>query len=227
MSLDLMKGINIRYSEENIIELGRKLSWDGAGTESDPLVISREEGLPLKFAFIESRLYIKLLNCRIEYIALNDCQNISIEKCSFEVLRFVFSRNNIVANSSISKLGINFSFNNCFKECSILKVNNLDSKDNIFKDCTLSEKANKTLGESFFNLSSFVKPLFFGIIAIGILVLLFPLIYIFTTIPILEEWIFMICIFFGIVVLYLIALKIEGKPSHKEPSNKIISSRQI
>lgn len=154
MSLDLMKGINIRYSEENIIELGRKLSWDGAGTESDPLVISREEGLPLKFAFIESRLYIKLLNCRIEYIALNDCQNISIEKCSFEVLRFVFSRNNIVANSSISKLGINFSFNNCFKECSILKVNNLDSKDNIFKDCTLSEKANKTLGESFFNLST-------------------------------------------------------------------------
>lgn len=219
-----MKGINIRYSEEDIIKIGRKLSWNGTGTESDPLVISNEEGLPLKFAFIESRLYIKFLNCRIEYLALNDCQNISIEKCSFEALRLVFSRNNSVTNSSISKLGLSFSFNNCFEECSILKVNNLDSKDNTFKDCTLSEKASKTLGESFFSLSSFIKPLFFGIIAMGILVLLFPLIYIFTSIPILEEWIFMICIFFGIVVLYLIALKIEGKPSHREPSNKINSS---
>jgi hypothetical protein len=206
----LIKHINIRYSEKEIIELGAKLNWKGNGSEGDPIIISSSEGIPKKFAIISSTLYIKIVNCTLDYIIISECKNITLEMCSFQTLGLIRSLYNLANNCTISKLRIAFSYNN-FKECSISKVLNIGSEENLFENCTLTDKAQKSLGKDFLDATDFMKILRFAIIVGGIATIILVFFYFLNKIPLEINMVLSILIIIGFILVYLLLNKLQKK----------------
>ena len=219
----LMKNIKIRYSEEEIKNLATTLNWNGNGTENDPIIISSNEGLPQKFAFTSSNLFITILNCNFDYIIFSECKNITLENCSLETLVYIRSLNNLVKRCIISKLRFVFSYENSFNNCSISKLFKMGSEDNTFEDCTLSDKARKAARTDFLDTTDIMKALRFGVIIGGFITLFYVFFYIFNELPIGINVVLSVLIYIGFIGVYIILKKLQkkdGKVSSKSKSKK-------
>ncbi len=219
------KRIEIRFSEEDIKNLGIKLDWKGNGTQNDPITISNVDGLPERFTLSSSILYINILNCTFDHVILEKCQNISIRDCSFNQLGLVISSNNRIVNSSLSLLHLAFSYYNHLEGCVISKSSNISSRENDFRDCNLTDKARKRIEEDIFDPSYYVRLLLVAAIGVGLLIIILIIYYIINSFPLDVNLIIIIAISCAIISIYLILRRlVKNKNIHKD-SNKIISEK--
>jgi len=208
----------IIYSEDDIRQLSTTLQWQGSGTEHDPLIIPNKTGLPEKFKISSNELYIKIIDCSFDYVILEKCRCISIERCTFNHLGLVISSNISLKNSSLSSLHLSFSYYNHFDHCTISKISILSSKKNEFQDCTLDAKARKNLKRDIFDPSSLSKPLLVGSIASMLMIIMFISYYLINTIPLDVNLLITISIFGSFSIFFLIMRNYLKKNSEPESS---------
>ncbi len=185
-----------------IKQLALELKWKGTGTSTDPLIIDSGE-LPQSVMISNSNTFINIVNCQFVSIIVDTCQNISFDKCSFEILGILRSSNIIVNQSSISLLGLGQSSKNNFKECTITKGFNLNNQSNVFTDCVFNKKSYKTFQKDF-NLSKVIKQLPYFIVAYAIIIICFFSVYSFNSILLGIDWIFLIGSLLCLIAVYLL-----------------------
>ena len=92
ISQDLPKGLmDIKYSEEKLHNLAKKLNWSGSGVENDPYIIPSNAGLPQEFATVQSKLFINIKNNTFENVDFYRCWNTTVENSSFNKITFLYS----------------------------------------------------------------------------------------------------------------------------------------
>lgn len=215
MGLKELKELGDMYSEDQIKQLAIELKWKGTGTSNDPLIIDNNRELPQRIMISNSRVFINIVNCQFVSIIVDTCQNITFDKCSFEILGVLRSSKIIVNQSSISLLGLGQTSKSCFKECTITEGFNLCNQSNVFTDCVFNKKSHKTfqkdlnlklfqeIGE-WINLPKVVKQFPYFIIAYAIIFVGFFLFYEFNSISVGIYWIFLIGTLLGLIILYLL-----------------------
>lgn len=209
--------MDIKYSEDDIKLLVKKINWEGAGIENDPIVIPSSEGLPQNFAIVNSKLYISIRNCKFERVDLYRCWNVSVEHTSFNNLRFVYSFMNSFIKCEINKVGFQFSSGNRFKECTIPKISQAFGEKNRFQDCILTKRARKRINMNNFDTTDFKKILsiFF------ILLCFFPLLWIFNSAQLGLNLVLPILLVLIFIFFYLSLIRInKSKLNKRSESNK-------
>jgi len=191
------------YSEDQIRQLAVELEWKGTGSVEDPLIIDGDKQLPQKIMISNSSVFINIVNCQFVSIIVDMCQNISFNKCSFEILGILRSTNIFVNQSYISLLGLAQTSKSSFKKCTISKGFNLNNQSNIFTDCIFIKKAHKMFQQNF-NLSKLIIQLPYFIVAYVIIIVCYFFIYNFNSISLGIDWIFILGILLCLIVLYLL-----------------------
>lgn len=221
---DFPKGLtDIKYTEDDIKLLAKKLNWVGIGTENDPIIIPSSTGLPQKFAIIRSKLYVNIKNGTFEKVDFYRCWNISVEECSFKVLNFINSFSNIFKKCTIFKIRFTNSSGNKFKECMVSKVSNVFSKKNHFEDCTLGKRVRKRLDVDIFDVTGYMKILPIAIIILSFFPLFWIFSYFYSSIPLGPNLILPILMILIFIFIYLSLNKIKkitSKESSKSDRNK-------
>jgi len=203
MGFKELKELGDTYSEDRIKQLAIELKWKGTGTSNDPVIIDGSKELPQRIMISNSSAFINIVNCQFVSIIVDTCQNISFDKCSFEILGILRSSNIVVNQSSISLLGLGQSSKNHFKECTIAKGFNLNNQSNVFTDCVFNKKSHKTFQKDF-NLPKVIKQLPYFIVAYAITIVCFFFIYSFNSISLGIDWIFLIGTLLCLIALYLL-----------------------
>ncbi|KKM13182.1 hypothetical protein LCGC14_1718840 [marine sediment metagenome] len=212
MGIKELKELGDTYSEDQIKQLAIELKWKGTGTSNDPLIIDNRE-LPQRIMISNSSMFINIMNCQFVNIIVDTCQNITFDKCSFEILGILGSSNILVNQSSISLLGIGQSSNNHFNECTITEGFNLNNKSNVFAGCVFNKKSRRIFQKDFnlklfqeisgwFNLPKVIKQLPYAIIAYAIIFVVFFLLSGLNSI-LLIHWIAFIGLLLGLIAVYL------------------------
>ncbi len=211
MGLRELKELGDKYSEDQIKQLAIELGWKGTGTSNDPLIIDDNNEIPQRIMILNSSMFINIVDCQFVNMVVDTCQNITFDKCSFEILGVLRSSHIVVGQSYISLLGLGQSSNNHFKECTIIKGFNLNNQSNIFTDCVFNKKSYKTFQKDFniFNLPKIIKQFPYFIIASAIIIVCFFLFYEFNSISLGIYWIYLIVSILGLIAVYLLLRKTQ------------------
>lgn len=210
MGLKDLKELGDTYSEDQVKQLAIDLGWKGTGTNNDPLIIDNSSELPQRIMILNSSMFINIVERQFVSMVVDTCQNITFDKCTFEILGVLRSSHINVSQGDISLLGLGRSSNNHFKECTIIKGFNLNNQSNIFSDCVFNKKSYKTFQKDFnklgslMNLSKIVKQFPYFIVAYTIIILCYFLFYEFNSIPLDIYWIFLFGAIFGLIALYFL-----------------------
>lgn len=212
--------MDIKYREEDLHQLAKKLNWSGTGAENDPIIIVSNEHLPQKFAILENKLYISINNCTFEHMDLYKCWNVSAENCSFNRLNLFYSFRNTFTKCQIHKIGFSFSSGNKFRQCSVSKTYQAFKEKNQFEECILTKSARKRLNLGLFDGADYSK-----ILPIFILLLcFFPLFWIFEAIfssmSLGFNLLMPILLILTFVFLYVLLIKIKNLSKKSTRSKK-------
>ncbi|MFW9990104.1 MAG: hypothetical protein ACFFC3_15780, partial [Candidatus Odinarchaeota archaeon] len=210
------------YNEKDILNLAQTLNWKGNGTETNPIIVESVERLPQIFS-ITSNLYITIKSCVLDHLILYNCQNISIESCSFNILGILKSSKSQIKNSKISTLNLEYSRNIYFLVCSILKANSVKSQANIFENCDLSNDTLQSLQESHYELATLAKQLPYIIIAAAFGIVVLTFINISSSTPFGLYWYLSVFMLAGLVIAFILL----SRRQKKYIPNKIIKNGEI
>ena len=164
--------------DDRIYEI--ELECEGQGTEKAPIIINSSLLLPKEFEIFESKLYIKIKNCNLEYLGLFYCKNIIIENSTFNYLGLYNSTNIIIResnpksttinlsdscsvyDSTINRLILNYSHNNIFTDCTFYYISNPEngSRGNKLKNCNIPEDFSNELIDISSPKTDFKQPFF-------------------------------------------------------------------
>jgi len=218
-----LEPFKIRYTEREIKELAKTFNWNGTGTEIDPIIIDNNEGLPQKFSISINSAYIKIIDCRFDYIILYDCQNFAVENCYFNTLGVINCSKISVKRSSLSSLNLDHSSNSYFKDCLITKAVNSKSHSNFFENCTITNETKRILQEGVSELADFLKNWSFVILMAGFCVAALTFLYIVNESPFGFYWYLSIIIFLSLIIIFVFL----SKNQKKIIPNKIISNKNL
>ncbi|MFX1350552.1 MAG: hypothetical protein ACFE92_17915 [Promethearchaeota archaeon] len=106
--------IHINPKSLNLIK--KRLSWDGNGEHSNPIVIDSLRGLKEFIKFKKISMYVLIKDIALSGIQLVKCMNITIDNCSIAELTLTACSNITVTNSKIVDGNLVYCRNSTFKD---------------------------------------------------------------------------------------------------------------
>ena len=129
-----------KYTEKDLITLARTHGWKGSGSEDDPIVVEPSEIFPNHFKIKESSLYIIFSRFTISYITFDNCQNITIEKGSFDNITFTKCHDMKLVKCLITFVLFVHSHYCVVDDCYIKRIQNVNSRAFTFQNNKLPAK---------------------------------------------------------------------------------------
>jgi len=108
-----------RFNEKNLSEYQKRFNWNGDGTETNPLIIDNIGDLNLCIRFKNISSYLIFKNLTLCEFMLKYCENIRIENCKIFYLDLGFCHDITIVNSAIMALGFESSRGNSVRNTKI------------------------------------------------------------------------------------------------------------
>ena len=100
------KSRTFKISNKKIEILKNEMTWEGTGSELDPIIIDQVVNFPFVVKIYRSSLYYHIKNLTIDKLTCRNAQNVTIENCTIKRLKINGCKNLTLINNTVLKLKI-------------------------------------------------------------------------------------------------------------------------
>lgn len=197
----------LRLNEKNIIKYKDKHNWHGNGNEiHDPLVIDSINRQYSKLKLKNLKRFIDISGLTLEYVYLNGCKYITIEKCKFKYFNLTSCQNIVVRDNHLPTFILLYSKNN------LIIGNQISERDyDAVKNSLAERQGSKILN---------------WVLRIWVVIIFFILSYVGSHYSTYVYLCFFVVVL-GVLIYLKLLIKNSIKKANKLPENKFVNNVQI